>query len=132
MIYLDTSALAKLVVEEAESAALASWLDEHEDEVLFTSALSKVELIRAAARRSSEARPAALSLIAELSLVPVDPTVIDLAWSLEPAVLRSMDAIQLASALSVTGSQVRFVAYDVRLLEAAAAAGLTTMAPGAP
>lgn len=52
MIYLDTSALAKLVVEEAESAALASWLDEHEDEVLFTSALSKVELVRAANRRS--------------------------------------------------------------------------------
>lgn len=131
MIYLDTAALAKLVVEEAESEALANWLDDHEDEVLFTSALSKVELVRAAVRRSPETRPAALSLVAELSLVPVDPTVIDLAWSLEPATLHSMDAIQLASALSVAGSAVCFVAYDVRLLEAAAAAGLTTMAPGA-
>ena len=43
-----------------------------------------------------------------------------------------MDAIQLASALSVTGSEVPFVAYDVRLREAAAATGLATMAPGAP
>ena len=131
MIYLDPSALAKLVVEEAESDALAAWLDDHEDEVLFTSALSEVGLVRAAVRRPPETMPAALALIAELSLVPVDATIVDLAWSLGPAALRSMDALQLASALSVVGDAVNFDAYDTRLLEAASASGLTAMAPGA-
>jgi predicted nucleic acid-binding protein len=130
VIYLDTSALAKLVVEEAESADLARWLDARSDDVLCTSTITKVELVRAATRRSPQTRPAALALIAELALVPVDTTVVDTAWSLEPPELRSLDAIQLASALALASQHVTFVTYDRRLADAATAAGLDTASPG--
>ncbi|MCB1302588.1 MAG: PIN domain-containing protein, partial [Tetrasphaera sp.] len=67
MIYVDTSALAKLVVDEAESAALSAWLDERADEILATSILTRVELVRAATRHSAQARLAALALLGELA-----------------------------------------------------------------
>ena len=132
MIYLDTSALAKLVVEEPESDDLARWLDARADDVLCTSTVSKVELVRAAARRAPQTRPAALTLIAELALVPLDATVVDTAWSLDPSALRSLDAIQLASAVALASQHVTFVTYDHRLVEAASAAGLGTASPGRP
>lgn len=132
MIYLDTSALAKLVVEETESAALARWLDDRRDEVLVTSVVTKVELVRAASCHSPAGRSAALMLMAELALTPIDTSVIDTAWSLDTPALRSLDAIHLASALSLNTAGLTFVAYDQRLVAAAASAGLTVEAPGSP
>lgn len=130
MIYLDTSALAKLIVEEAETATLARWLDDRDGEVLVTSVVTKVELVRAATRHSPAGRSAALTLVAELALIPIDPVVIDTAWSLEPPALRSLDAIHLASALNLNSPGLTFVAYDHRLRSAAASAGLAVEAPG--
>ncbi|MBP6997289.1 MAG: type II toxin-antitoxin system VapC family toxin [Phycicoccus sp.] len=132
MIYLDTSALAKLVVEEPESGALARWLDDRRHEVLVTSVVTKVELVRAASRHSPGGKSAALMLMAELALVPIDPSVIDTAWSLDPPALRSLDALHLASALSLNATGLTFVAYDHRLVAAAASAGLMVEAPGIP
>lgn len=129
MIYLDTSALAKLVVDEPESAHLATWLDARPDEVLVTSVLGRVELLRAARRHSAAALPAALGILAELALVPLTPDVIDGAWSLDPPGLRSLDAIHVASAASLPG-ETTLLAYDSRLLAAARAVGLTALAPG--
>lgn len=129
MIYLDTSALAKLIVDEPESVPLARWLEDRPDDVLFTSTVTKVELVRAATRRSPDTRPAALALLSELALVPVDMTIIDTAWSLDPSSLRSLDALHLASALSVAQHHVTVVSYDRRLLDAAVAAGLSAASP---
>ena len=68
MIYLDTSAVAKLVVEEAESAQLAAWLDSRPDAPLVTSTLTRVELLRAARRRGGPTVPRAVALLgADLS-----------------------------------------------------------------
>lgn len=129
MIYLDTSALAKLVVEEAESPSLARWLDHRTDEVLCTSALARVELVRAARRRGAEAVPRALSLLAELALVPVSAEVLDMAWHLDPPSMRSLDAVHLASAASLGGQLSALVAYDRRLLDAAEGLGLGVASP---
>ena len=128
MIYVDTSALAKLVVDEAESAALSAWLDERADEILATSIVTRVELVRAATRHSAQARLAALALLGELALIPLDPVVADIAWALEPATLRSLDALHVASATTLSGDTV-MVAYDERLLAAARNAGLACESP---
>lgn len=47
MIYLETSALVKLIRVEAESDDLADWLDEHRELRWITSVLTEVELPRA-------------------------------------------------------------------------------------
>lgn len=130
MIYLDTSALAKLIVVEDESAALAGWLDNRPDELLATSVLGRVELLRAARRRGPEAVARALSLLAELALVPVAAEVLDGAWILDPPSVRSLDAVHLASASSLGPELTALVAYDERLLTGARALGMVAVAPG--
>ncbi len=129
VIYLDPSAIGKLVVEEPESAALAAWLDAHDTDLLVTSALSRVELIRAARRRSPDSVPAALSILAELSVAPIDATVLDMASQLDPAALRTLDVLHLATAATLGTDLLCLVAYDDALLDAAGALGLPVEAP---
>ncbi len=131
VIYLDTSALAKLVVEEAESVALAGWLDERSTDALCTSLISRAELVRAARRRGPEAVPRAQGLLAECALVPLDTLSVDIAALLEPATLRTLDALHLAAALSLGADVGAFVSYDARQCAAAEALGLPVVAPGA-
>jgi len=130
VIYLDTSALAKLLVEEAESAALAAWLDERSAEPLCTSLVSRAELIRAARRRGPEVVPRAQSLLAECALVPLDAVSVDIAALLEPTTVRTLDALHLAAALSLGADVGAFVSYDVRQRDAAEANRLPVAAPG--
>lgn len=130
MLYLDTSALVKLVVEEPESADLARWLDERPDEILCTSVIGRVELLRAARRRGPETTPAASQLLAELALVPNDHLVMDIAATLETVTLRTLDALHLASASSLGDAVKAVVAYDERLLNAAEVLGISTASPG--
>lgn len=134
MIYLDTSALVKLVIEEAESSALVQALEQAASGPLVSSEIASIELHRAARRSaaSDTAADRAGDVLAELDLVRMDPQVIDLAGRLEPPTLRSLDAIHLASALVLEGGPSEFIAYDRRLNMAANAAGLKTSAPGAP
>ena len=131
MIYLDTSAVAKLVVEEAESSALAQWVDDRSDDVLCTSALTRVELLLAASRRSPDTVPAALAILAQLAIVPLDDLVLEGAATASPTTLRSLDAIHLASATSLLPDRGTVVSYDQRLLDAARGLGLEAVMPGA-
>ncbi len=130
MIYLDSSALLKLLHEEPESAALADWLTGQTGSPLLSSELANVEVIRACRRINPEALPEARALLAGLDLIPLAGTVIAKAADVGETTLRSLDAIHLASALSVRDDLATFVAYDHRLGEAASAAGLHLLAPG--
>ena len=131
MIYLDSSALLKLLHEERESAALEEWLLARAGTPVVSSELAKVEVIRACRRVNADALPAARALLAELDLIPLTSDVVDEAADVDGTVLRSLDAIHLASALSIRGDLSAFVAYDHRLVEAATAAGLELHRPGA-
>jgi hypothetical protein len=119
VIYLDSSALLKLLFEEDESAALAEWLADRAGTPKISSELAKVEVIRAARRLDPQAVPAARALVAQLDLIPVTGDVIDEATDIEDGRLRSLDAIHLASALAVRANLTAFVAYDNRLVTAA-------------
>jgi uncharacterized protein len=130
MIYLDTSALAKLVFEEPETIDLEHWLV-LADERMATSVLGRVELLRACRRaRSDSAAAAARVLLADLTMVPLTDTVMELAEDVGPGELRSPHALHLASTLTIGEALSGFVVYDKRLRDAAVLAELPAMSPG--
>ena len=67
----------------------------------------------------------------DISLLPLDDVVLEEATALQPAGLRSLDAIHLATALSVRKEIGAFLAYDDRLAQAAKEQGLPVVQPGA-
>ncbi len=128
LIYLDASAIVKLVVEEAESTALREALRERPRRV--SSALALVEVHLAVGRRSPAPPPGRVEIVlAGLTLIPVDHETLETASGLGGHGLRALDAIHLATARSLGADLESLIAYDQRLLSAAQADGLTTYAP---
>ena len=128
MIYLDASALVKLVVREAESEALFRYLGSRPARI--SSALSQVEVVRAlrrSDRQQSDLERAARALD-RVALVPIDDTVLRSAARIEPTALRSLDSIHLATALTLPPLDA-FVAYDDRLIEGARQLGCEVVSP---
>ena len=130
MIYLDSSALLKLLVEESESAALESWLSDQATTPIVSSELARLEVVRAARRLDAAVVPAARALVSQVDLIPLTIGLIDEAADVGEPALRSLDAIHLVSALSIAGELTAFVAYDERLVAAAEAAKLDVRRPG--
>ncbi|UTT61642.1 type II toxin-antitoxin system VapC family toxin [Microcella humidisoli] len=126
MLYLDTSAAVKLLIEEKESSALRAYLSHHD---WASSALVRTELVRALLRADPSVVPRALDLLAQGNLLVIDTQVLDTAARLSPPSLRSLDAIHLASALELRDELTAFVAYDERLLAAASALGMPVASP---
>ena len=89
----------------------------------------RTEVVRAAATVSRKARDVALELVESIDLIGVDQEILDEAARLEPPGLRSLDAIHLASALSLGQSLGVVVTYDRRLEEGARLSGLRVLAP---
>lgn len=129
MIYLDSSALLKLLYDEAESAALGDCLAARAGMAIVSSALAKVEVLRACRRINPATLTEATALLAGLDLIPLSSAVIDQAADVGGTMLRSLDAIHLASALSIQAELTAFIAYDHRLAEAASSAGLELLVP---
>ncbi len=130
MIYLDSSAILKLVRAEPETAALREWLDLHPEQPLVTSEVGRVEVLRAARRVGSRVQAEARVLLGDLDLVPLDRAVQDLASDLGDPLLRTLDALHLASAVLLAEHLTALVAYDHRLVSAARSEGLNVAAPG--
>ena len=132
VIYLDTSALVKLVRVEEGSHDLADWLDQRTEMPWITSALAEVELPRAIIRTGQLERLASVpSVLARLDLFEIDEVVRTTAAAYQDPQLRSLDAIHLATA-SVAASVATLAAlvtYDSRLAEAAALLGMPIAAP---
>jgi uncharacterized protein len=129
MIYLDSSALVKLALTEPESAALISYLAERGDQALVSSALHRTEVLRAIWQAEPGALTRGVRLVRRIGRVSLSSEVLDNAATLPPQRLGTADAIHLASALAIRRDLSAFVAYDKRLLDAAAEAGLPTASP---
>lgn len=126
-LFLDSSAVTKLVVAEPESEALARRLAGH---VLIASALLVTEVTRAVHRALGRSHDTVLAQVLSLiDLVVIDRAVLAAAAELEPANLRTLDAIHLASALTLSDRVEAFIGYDERLLAAAVATGLAVERP---
>lgn len=127
MIYADTSALAKLVIAEAETPALREWISK-QDARLVTNSIGVVELRRLAARVSQQAVETATALLARIDRVALTPAALALAGQFPPAAVRTLDALHLASAAELLELQV-VLTYDRRMAEAATLYGLPVQTP---
>jgi uncharacterized protein len=126
-VYLDTSAYVKLPLQESEQEALLVALGEWDGYV--SSALLGVEAIRACGRYGEEYAAEARSFLEGMALLPLDHAVLDEAASIDPAEMRNLDALHLATALSIRDEIGLFVTYDERLGKAAADHGLAVSQP---
>ncbi|WP_207781923.1 type II toxin-antitoxin system VapC family toxin [Phytoactinopolyspora limicola] len=136
-VYVDSSALIKRSVEEPESDALDATLAEHFDhgDVVVTSSLAWIEVSRALQSRLeelaitadevNEAFDVALSGVAERQITT---DVVSLARRLAPKVLRTLDAVHLATAILLDADTV--ITYDNRLGAACRTNALAVVAPG--
>lgn len=133
-IYADASALVKLVAEEEETEALEAFVAGVE---LLSSELISAEVPRALRRIDSERLGATLDpmleradeLLAELTMVPVEPLLLEAAGEIPEPRLRTLDAVHVATALYLDPIDA-FLTYDVRQAASARLAGLRTIAPG--
>ena len=130
LLYLDSSALVKLVLPEAETTALLASLAAWPTRV--TSELAGVEVLRAVRRVATDGalETRAEEVMAGLHLLKMEADILDRAARLEPRTLRSLDAIHLASALSLGDDLGAMAVYDDVLALAAGACGLEVVAPG--
>jgi len=128
-LYLDTSAAVKLVQREDGSDALHGWLAAHPDQTLASSVILHTELLRATRRGRPDLLAQARDLLEHVVLLDVSWEVCDRAGLLDPAGMRSLDALHLASALALAEDLEGIVTYDTRLRDAAHALGLTVIAP---
>jgi len=132
VIYLDSSAIVKLIRVERESAALRDWLNTR-GEPPITSVLAEVEVPRALRRSAPAALAAMPGVLARISRVEMDTSVRATAGAYVTDALRSLDAIHLATAeILVAGgrSVSAFVTYDERQAAAVTATGLPVEMPG--
>jgi predicted nucleic acid-binding protein len=132
-VYVDSSALVKRVIDEHESSQLVDFLDEHyqQGDLLASSSLAWVEVSRVLLARAKSVATAgelieeALSGIDEKSM---SADVISVARRIEPLVLRSLDAIHLATAVLIDADVV--LTYDDRLADACRRNALAVASPG--
>ncbi len=131
LVYVDTSAALKLLIEEPETSELAGYLDSLDKtrNTIVSSTLMYAELHCACQRRASSMEPVAVDrILAAMDLVDIERADLWRAarsgWG-----LRAADAIHLATALRAESDIL--VAYDKELLAAAHNVGLKAMSPGA-
>jgi len=123
--YFDSSAIMKLSKDEPESQALIDFLDAQPIEA-STSVLAQVEVPRNLLRVNLDAQGA----LRGFYRIPVDDEVRHTAVEIANLTLRSLDAIHIATALTIADRDLQFVTYDDRQAEAARAAGLKVVQPG--
>jgi len=129
MIYLDSAAIVKLAHAEPESLALRHWLDQRSETGWISSVLTEIESFRALARYAPDAVSRLPAVLDQINLINLEPPIRVLARTVEPATVRSLDAIHLGTALHSQPILTSFVTYDRRLMGAAQAAGLPVDSP---
>ncbi len=127
-LYLDSSAFVKIVVPEPESGALRAFLGRRPGRRV-SSSLLRAEALRAVRHLGPEALSRVRDALRRVDLVAVDDRILDAAGVLEPRLLRTLDAIHLATALALGEDLGTILTYDERMLEGARLLGLTSSGP---
>ena len=126
--YVDTSALVKLVVAEAETPSLMTWI-RAEGDALVSCDLARTELLRAVRRVATDRVVQARAVLDSITLLTVSTATFETAGHLDPTILRTLDALHLAAALELGDDLSGIVTYDDRMADAARAHGIAVVSP---
>jgi uncharacterized protein len=129
LFYIDTSAALKLLTEESHSRAFAAFYDESAGASWVSSALLRIEVMRAVSRVMPAVLPDARALLLAFDYVSIDDEVVDAAMNEPDRMLRSLDAIHLATARVLGPDLDGLATYDDRLAIAAKDAGISVIDP---
>jgi predicted nucleic acid-binding protein len=129
LIYLDTSAFLKTVIAEPESGALGRYLSRFGSPRFVSSALLAVEARRSILRTVPAELPRVDLELLDVIQIDTNTVVLESASRLPDPMLRTLDAIHVATALLIRDDLDVLVTYDQRMLAAAAAHGLPAAAP---
>jgi uncharacterized protein len=124
----DTSAALKLVATEAETRALTVWIEAHADAVV-SSDLLRSELLRVTRGGAPDKVVQARMLLDSITLLTVSTAIFERAATLDPTLLRSLDALHLAAAMELGDELEGIITYDIRLADAATEHGFAVVAP---
>ena len=126
-VYIDTSALGRVLLDEPDKAAIQRDLAKFDNRV--ASRLLRVELRRVGLRR--ELLDRVNTLVADISLVPIDGQILTATETLTPSPVGTLDAIHLATALRLSreGGLDALMTYDKQLADGARAHGLAVLSP---
>lgn len=127
VVYLDSSAIVKLIIPEVGSEALRAWLADRP--LRATSAIARTEVLRAVRPEGSVAITAARAIFLAVDQVSIGESILEAAVLLPPTTLRTLDAIHLATAVSIGEDLAAVVTYDRRMIEGATSLGLPTASP---
>ena len=126
-VYLDSSAIVKLAVAEAETAVLRRYLRGRGP--LVSSTLARTEVARALLPIGATAVKRGLDVLRRIELIRISDRILADAGALEPPELRLLDAIHLATVKQLGASASLVVTYDDRMSRAAEGLGFTALAP---
>jgi uncharacterized protein len=129
VFYVETSALATLVVSEEHSAALRAWFRRHDTDCV-TSDLTRTELLRATRRVAPDRAGRAQQVLDRIEILGLAPGNYQAAGLLDPPALRALDALHLVAARELGEELAGFLTYDTRVAAAAATDGMKVVAPG--
>lgn len=130
VFYVDASAFLKLVARERHSGPMRRWAEAN-DGSLISSDLTRTEALRTARRHSQNGLAETRIRLEVLTTLSMTAEVFDRAAELDPQILRTLDALHLASALTLGEELEGIVTYDRRMAEAAALHGVRVISPGA-
>ena len=126
-VYLDSSAIVKLVAREPQSTALRRYLRRRRP--LVSSALARTEVHRSLLPAGAEALARGRSVLQRIDLIRVNDRILAAAGELHPPDLRSLDAIHLATAVALGTDLTVVITYDDRMTAAAKQLGIRTARP---
>ncbi len=127
--YIDTSAAFKLLAAEEHAEAFLAFYREHRDDEWISSDLLRIEVTRAVTRHWRALIPDAQRLLDAFEYIQIDEDVVRTAMVEPDPLLRSLDAIHLATARLLGEELTALLTYDDRLAKAADEAGIPVHIP---
>ena len=125
--YIDSSAIVKLVAREPESAALRRFLERRRP--LVARALVRPAVSGAVLTLGDAFLRRANDVLSRIELVRINRRVLSDAGILQPAALRSLDAIHMATAALFGDTLSGVITYDGPMTDAARLYGWKVSAP---
>lgn len=126
-VYIDASAAAKTFRIEAESAALADFLNTLTEPLAVVSSMLLETELRRIAVREDVAQSLVSEVLRGIGLIEFERSQFAAAGLLPDVGLRSLDALHLIVAMKAQADVL--LAYDHTLISAARTVGLETLSP---